>query len=148
MKKLSINSLTIGIGLGIIISSIINIIWVESRNLDYNDKAAETQRIYTESLNSNDNISKLASLKNSNNNSDIKLDKNDISDIDNEIYIPRGFNSEQIANLLEKEDIIESSKEFNELAANLVITRKFQHGLKTIPTDSTLNEIMLILTEK
>ncbi len=148
MKKLSINSLTIGIGLGIIISSIINIIWVESRSLDYNDKVAETQKFYGESLNFNNNISKLASLKTSNNNNHIKLDKNNISDIDNEIYIPRGFNSEQIANLLEKEGIIESSEEFNELATNLVITRKFQHGLKTIPTHSTLNEIMLILTEK
>lgn len=148
MKKLSINSLILGMGLGIIISSIINIMWIESKNLEYNDKQTETQNFYSEPLNSNNNVKEETSLEGFNDNKNIKSNKNDIPDLDNKIYIPRGLNSEQIANLLEQEGIIESSEEFNKLAANLVITRKLQHGIKTIPIDSTLDEIMLILTEK
>lgn len=151
LKKISIYSLVIGIGLGIIISSIFNIVYIQLKGSNIReeepifenssikfDSPKEGQEHGSEFLGDpNENQSELSD----------PIHKSVKNEDHHEIFIDRGMNSEEIAKLLEEKGIIKSKEEFNALAAKLKLTRNFKYGLKTIPPNSSLEEIMIILTK-
>jgi len=156
LKQISIYSLSIGVGVGIIIASLFNIVYIQLEDIYLNDKKSTIQQIYNKDTNITDEIKydseKIKELENFNNENNLEVDtsinNNIINKEYNKIFISKGMKSEEIARLLETEGIIESAHEFNNKATKLKITKKIQYGLKTIPVDSSLDEIILILTEK
>jgi len=156
LKQISIYSLSIGVGVGIIITSIFNIVYIQLEDIYLNDKKSTFQQTYNKNTNITDDIKydsdKIKELENFNNENNLEVDmsinNNIINTEYNKIFISKGMKSEEIARLLETEGIIESAREFNNTATKLEITKKIQYGLKTIPVNSSLDEIILILTKK
>lgn len=155
LKRISIYSLTIGVGLGIIITSIFNILWIQTKTNNYEN---ENKEVINESINEHrigkeivDSLTKNM-ITTENNEKGLNSINEDIDGTDEnsvqEVFISKGMQSEAIAQLLESKDIIKSKEEFNSLAAKLGVTKKFQYGLKIIPRHSSLEEIILILTKK
>ena len=62
------------------------------------------------------------------------------------IEIFRGMSTDQIALLLESKGIINEATEFSELVDTLKLTNKLRFGVKEIPVNSSLEEILDILT--
>ncbi len=64
------------------------------------------------------------------------------------ITIKAGMNTNNIAKLLYKEGLISNTAEFVDLAYAKNYTRKFIAGKKAVPTNSSLEELLQILTER
>lgn len=146
--------MVIGIGIGMIITSIINLLfWQEPMNSASNidedpfitivqneknyDKSEGIDSTRTEQKNSTENIHLFDNEENNKGNQEEY----------NGIYISKGMNSEEIAELLMDEKIISSSEAFIEMANKLGVIHRLRYGQKKIPVDSSLEDILKILVE-
>ncbi|NLM03658.1 MAG: endolytic transglycosylase MltG [Clostridiales bacterium] len=146
MKRFSFLNILIGIGIGMIITSIINIVFIsEKYNSDNHVKnvnennfiklPTENMYEYTEDISEK-------SFKQENN-----VGFNTDEDSVKEIFIEKGMDSIEIAKLLEREKIISDMDEFLKKTYELNLSRQLKYGLKKIPEGSTIEEILKILTE-
>ncbi len=150
MKRFSIRSIFLGIGIGMIITSIANIVFVNNEVMDMGQENQNNfiSTVYEQGKLDQDK-SKVDTTPNTLDDEEVTMDEEDEETLlDNdyyEIYINKGMNSVEIAALLEREGIITDSKEFNILANKLGIAKVLQFGSKRIPYGSTMEEVLDIL---
>ncbi|SNR89242.1 hypothetical protein SAMN05446037_1001264 [Anaerovirgula multivorans] len=154
MKHFSIHSIAIGIGIGMVIAGIINILFIndsmndiQSINNDpfvkiikQNETTNDSEKSHIDGIDNNiieeSNIDNSDEMKNVDSNKAYK-----------EVYIRKGMTSEEIAQLLEEKEIILSRDEFIYVANNLQMTGRLKYGLKRIPNESSIEDILEILVE-
>ncbi|MCC5909827.1 MAG: hypothetical protein JJT76_05260 [Clostridiaceae bacterium] len=136
MKKFSIHSMALGIGVGMILTAILNIFFntglTEAKNYTTTD-----QFITLPEMKTNYDIEKIEQ-----NFDDIHKNQEHIT-----INIERGMNTGDIAVLLQKEGLISNSNDFLKTADRMEATNKMRFGEKKIPNNSTLEDIVKILIQ-
>lgn len=151
MKHFSIHSMAIGIGIGMILAGIINILFGDYSINDMQNINSDTfiQITNQKEINDDSEDSHMDEVDSEDRNID---NSEEMKNVDNnktyrEVYIRKGMTSEEIAQLLEEKDIIISRDEFIYVANNLQMTSRLKYGLKRIPIESTIEEILKILVE-
>lgn len=154
MKHFSIHSIAIGIGIGMIIAGIVNILFINDsmndiQSIDHdpfvkiikqNETTNDSEKSHIDGI---DN--KVIEESNIDNSDEMKnVDSNKAY---REVYIRKGMTSEEIAQLLEEKEIILSRDEFIYVANNLQMTSRLKYGLKRIPNESSIEDILEILVE-
>ncbi len=163
MRKICIRSMVLGIGIGLILVATLNLIFqYKSNTLQSNaDDASASSGLEASLQNMKKDMSEAGiTNEDTGNNSDIipQEDKGEdikVSDEETgagndppyEIRISRGMTSETIADLLLENDVIDNRQEFIDLAIELKMTKQFKYGIKLVPRDATLKEIIEILTK-
>ncbi|SDK46425.1 hypothetical protein [Natronincola ferrireducens] len=152
MKHFSIQSLVIGIGMGMIITSSINILHNGQNDINILDNNENSLVV-----NSQDNRGVPIIAEESHKKPYENAEKaNNINNEENktikdqeyiEIFIKKGLNSKEIAKILEEKKIIDNSDDFLLLAKELKVTNLLRHGFRKIPVNSSLEEIIEILME-
>lgn len=153
LKRFSIHSMIIGIAIGMIISGIANILLLNNNtssiaeiDQDFFLKITNQEEANTTNKASIDYMDANSSEDNDNKNGQINhvgINNNDYR----EIYINKGMNSEEIAKLLCEKEIILDSNEFIDLTNKLEMSKKLKYGLKKIPLNSTMEDILEILVK-
>lgn len=154
LKHFSIHSIAIGIGIGMIIAGIVNILFINDsmndiQSIDHdpfvkiikqNETTNDSEKSHIDGI---DN--KVIEESNIDNSDEMKnVDSNKAY---REVYIRKGMTSEEIAQLLEEKEIILSRDEFIYVANNLQMTSRLKYGLKRIPNESSIEDILEILVE-
>ncbi len=160
MRKICIRSMVLGIGIGLILVASLNLFFqYKSNTIQANANPAPGPSSLEESLQNMKKDMSEAGIANEDtgNNSDIipepeaeevaeaESDANDMLPV--EIRITRGMTSETIADLLVENGVIASRQEFIDLAIELKMTKQFKYGIKLVPHEATLEEIIEILTK-
>lgn len=143
--------MAIGIGIGMILAGIINILFGDYSINDMQNINSDTfiQITNQKEINDDSEDSHMDEVDSEDRNID---NSEEMKNVDNnktyrEVYIRKGMTSEEIAQLLEEKDIIISRDEFIYVANNLQMTSRLKYGLKRIPIESTIEEILKILVE-
>ncbi|MDR5658237.1 hypothetical protein RH915_01910 [Serpentinicella sp. ANB-PHB4] len=141
MHKFSIRSIIIGIGIGVIITSSLNLIFhskldtinneneqsafVDFENDQHDDTPADLSEEILEEIDENKEVIK----------------ESDYIEVD----IPRGLTTDKIADLLFEKNIINDAKEFTKIAHSLKLTNKLHFGVKALPKEASVEEILAII---
>lgn len=139
MKKISIQNIIIGIGIGMMLTSSFNIFYNYKFNTDIKDVTPNNAN----SIEENEDQPQIIIIN----------DPEEVDDIskNGELYyhhitIKRGMTSDQIAKYLEDEKVIDDPVEFIERVKELNLTNGLHFGDKSIPKGSTIEEILIILS--
>ena len=136
MKKVSIRNIIIGIGIGMMLTSTFNMFnnYIYSTNLENKsvEEIKELDRDIETDVSKNDNV-------------EIAND-NEVENGYYEIDIRRGMTTEQIASHLQEEKVITDAMEFINTVKSLNMTNKLDYGKRRIPYNSTIEEILTILS--
>lgn len=139
--------MVIGIGIGMIITSIINIIFINEKTNGIEEMNLK-KFIKTTSENLNEVTNKSVEPCIEDRLMAQHIVKDNFVETDKayiELLIEKGMNSEEIAKLLEKNKIIIDSDEFINIANKLDVTKQLKYGLKKIPKNSSIQDILEIL---
>ncbi len=146
--------LVLGLGIGLLISSLLNIAYPKIKYIPYTDsqiieKARELGMVPLKEAISNSNSNNeeeiaATSSTDSGKNDNPAEEKNHTV----EFVINKGDNSERIVNKLFEEGIIKDKEEFTKKIVEKELQRKFKHGVYELKIDMEYDSIIKILTGK
>ncbi len=144
--------LVLGLGIGLLISSFLNIAYPRIKYIAYTDsqiieKARELgmvslkESISNSHSNSEEEIAETSST-------DLEKDNNHVDEKNHtvEFIINKGDNSERIVNKLFEEGIIKDKEEFTKKIVEKELQRKFKHGVFELKKGMEYDSIIRILT--
>jgi len=71
----------------------------------------------------------------------------DLKDGELKVFIPRGSTSEDIAEILKKNGVIDNTEKFLEVIARKQLSSKLKAGMFVFPKGATLDELVTLLTD-
>jgi len=138
--------MVIGIGIGMIITSIINIVFINEKTNYINEiNNSPFIKIPYKDQNEETNDLNKIDINQSINGNNTSNSERDIEREYKEIFIQKGMDSEEIAYLLQKNEIINNADDFIDIVNKLDVANQLKYGLKKIPNNSTLQDILEIL---
>ncbi|WP_352418447.1 hypothetical protein [Proteiniborus sp.] len=140
--------LILGIGIGLLVSSMLNIAYPKTKYISYTEtqiieKARELGMVSLKESIIEKEEKNLETSNKTSNDSDFVEDKRTI-----EFIINKGDNSEEIVDKLFKEGIIEDKEEFTKKVIDNDIQKKFKYGVYELETKMEYDFLIEVLTGK